>query len=91
MRQTYLDTALYLADLIFQRGESDRALDWCQRVLAEDSCFEEAHRLAMRIYAATGNRAGVARQYSLCRKALHEEVAAPPSPQTEDLYALLMQ
>jgi ATP/maltotriose-dependent transcriptional regulator MalT len=91
LRQTFLETALYLADLLFQRGESDQALDWCQRVLAEDSCFEEAHRLAMRVYAATGNRAGVARQYSLCRKALQEEIAAPPSPQTEELYTLLMQ
>jgi hypothetical protein len=45
----------------------------------------------MRIYAATGNRVGVARQYSLCRKALQEEIDAPPSPQTEELYALLMQ
>ncbi len=91
LRQIYLDTAQRLAQLTFQVGAVDSALQWCQRALFEDPCLEDAHRLAMRIYAATGNRAGVARQYSLCQKALHDEVAAPPSPQTEELYTLLMQ
>ena len=91
LRQIYLDTTLRLAQLTFQANASDTALEWCQRVLYEDPCLEDAHRLAMQIYAATGNRAGVARQYSLCQKALEEEIAAPPSPQTEELYALLMQ
>ena len=91
LRQLYLETALTLAQLTFQSGAIDTALDWCHRVLDEDPCLEDAHRLAMRVYAATGNRAGVARQYSICQKALHEEIDAPPSPQTEELYALLMQ
>ena len=91
LRQIYLDTALSLAQLTFQAAAIDTALEWCQRVLYEDPCSEDAHRLAMRIYAATGNRAGVARQYSLCQRALQEEIAAPPSPQTEELFALLMQ
>jgi len=60
-------------------------------VLAEDPSMEDAHRLAMRIHAALGNRADVARQFALCQKVLLEEVAAPPSPQTEELYASLMQ
>jgi two-component SAPR family response regulator len=91
LRHIYLETALCLARLTFQAGASDTALEWCQRVLIEDPCLEEAHRLAMRIYAAAGNRGGIAKQYTLCRKALQEEIAAPPSPQTEELYALLMQ
>jgi LuxR family transcriptional regulator, maltose regulon positive regulatory protein len=91
LRQIYLDTALCLAQLTFQADISDTALEWCQRLLVEDPCLEDAHRLVMRIYAATGNRVGVARQYSLCQRALQEEIDAPPSPQTEELYALLMQ
>jgi DNA-binding SARP family transcriptional activator len=91
LRKIYLDTALGLAQLTFQAGASSTALEWCQRVLNEDSCLEDAHRLAMRIYAAIGNRAGVARQYALCQMALQEEVDAPPSPQTEQLYAQLIQ
>jgi two-component SAPR family response regulator len=91
LRQTYLETALYLAQLTFQAGAIDTALEWCQRMLYDDPCLEDAHRLAMRIYGTTGNRAGVVRQYSLCQKALQEEIAAPPSPQTDELYAQLMQ
>ncbi len=91
LRQIYLDKALSLAELSFDAGAHDIALEWCQRLLYEDSCLEDAYRLIMRIYAATGNRAGVARQYSLCRKALQEEIGVPPSSQTEELYALLMQ
>jgi DNA-binding SARP family transcriptional activator len=91
LNQLFLDTALCLAELTFSAGMRDTALEWCQRVLYEDPCLEDAHRLAMRIYAATGNRAGIARQYSLCQRALQEEIAAPPSPQTEELYVQLMQ
>jgi DNA-binding SARP family transcriptional activator len=91
LQQIYVETALLLAQLTFQTGVIDTALQWCQRVLYEDPCLEDAHRLAMRIYAATGNRAGVARQYLLCQKALQEEIDAPPSAQTEELYAQLMQ
>jgi DNA-binding SARP family transcriptional activator len=91
LRQIFLDTALNLALLTFQVGTSGVALEWCQRVLQEDSCLEEAHRLAMRIYAAMGNRAGVVRQYSLCQKALDEEIGVAPSPQTKDLFVQLMQ
>ena len=91
LRQIFLDTALCLALLTFQAGTSGVALEWCQRVLQEDSCLEEAHRLAMRIHAATGNRAGVARQYSLCQQALEEEIGVSPSPQTKDLFVQLMQ
>lgn len=91
LRQLYQDTALQLAELHFEFGSKDTALEWCQRVLDEDPCIEEAHRLAMRIYASTGNRAGVVRQYTLCKQALEEEFDALPSQQTEELYAYLMQ
>lgn len=90
LRQIFVDTALDLAQLTFDSGACDNALEWCQRILAEDPCLEDAHRLAMRVYAASGNRAGVARQYSICQKALQEEVDAPPSSQTAELYATLM-
>ena len=91
LRQIFLDTALGLARLTFETGDYDTSLEWCRRTLQEDPCLEDAHRLVMRVYAAAGNRAGIARQYTLCQQALQEEIAALPSPQTEELYALLMQ
>lgn len=91
LRRMYVDATTELAQLYFEQGEMDRSLNCCQRLLSEDPCLEDAHRLAMRIYASTGNRAGVARQYAMCQKYLEEEIAAPPSPLTEELYVTLMR
>lgn len=91
LRRVFTETILTLAQLQFDTGDYRAALQSCQRALADDPCLEEAHRLAMRIYAAMGNRAAVARQYALCQQALRDEIDVPPSPQTEELYALLTQ
>ena len=86
----YVGAATELARLYFERGEQDRALVRCQRLLEEDPCLEDVHRLIMQIYASSGNRAGVVRQFELCQKYLEEEIAAPPSALTEELFASLM-
>ena len=85
-----VDALLKLARFHLEAGENETTLAYCQRVLAQDPCLEEAHRLALRAWAATGNRAAVNRQFERCRQALLEEVNAPPSPQTEALYETLM-
>ncbi|HBY96232.1 MAG TPA: hypothetical protein DEP84_20145 [Chloroflexi bacterium] len=90
LRQAHEDAILKAARLHLEAGESRAALDYCRRILTEDPCLEEAHRLAMRAYAAMGDRAAVARQFERCRQALRDEVGAPPSPQTEELYTILM-
>ncbi len=87
--QAFVEAALWLAEFHHEAGENDLALDYCQRVLAQDPCQEGAHRLAMRIYAAMGNRAEVARQLQRCRLALSEQVNAGLSPQTQALYEVL--
>lgn len=91
LHQIFTNTILTLAELQLEMGDYRTALQSCQRALADDSCLEEAHRLAMRIYAAMGSRAGVARQYAQCEQALHNELDVPPSPQTTELYELLMR
>jgi LuxR family maltose regulon positive regulatory protein len=91
LRDAYLGATLKLAGLYLEREKYDLALDYCQRALASDPCLEEAHRLAMRAYAATGNQAAVARQFERCRQALLKEVNARPSSQTQTLYETLMR
>ena len=85
----YEEAILELARLHLEGGEFLETLEYCQRVLAEDPCLEEAYRLMMRAYAARGNQAEVTRQYDRCRKALLEEVGAQPSSQTVSLYVKL--
>jgi ATP/maltotriose-dependent transcriptional regulator MalT/two-component SAPR family response regulator len=91
LRDAYLGATLKLAGLYLESGSYDLALDYCQRALASDPCLEEAHRLAMRAYAATGNQASIARQFERCRQALLKEVSARPSSQTQSLYETLMR
>jgi LuxR family maltose regulon positive regulatory protein len=87
--QIYVEALLNLAHFYLERGNYNETLDYCNHILSKDSCMEEAHRLAMRAYAAKGNRAAVTRQFKLCRQALLEEINAQPSPQTETLYEAL--
>ncbi|MBG0785850.1 MAG: tetratricopeptide repeat protein [Anaerolineaceae bacterium] len=89
--QMYLDALMRLAAMYMERKAYKTALRYCYQALTEDACLEDAHRLAMRIHAATGNRAAIVRQYERCRVALNKEISAPPSQQTRELYETLIQ
>ncbi|MCE7988474.1 MAG: hypothetical protein DYG89_45530 [Caldilinea sp. CFX5] len=91
LSRLFAECALTLSQSQLDQADYNGALESVQRVLAEDSCQEDAHRLAMRIYAALGNRAAIARQYAQCEQALLTEIDASPSPQTADLYQALMR
>jgi two-component SAPR family response regulator len=87
----FIDVLLKIAELEIQTRQYDFAITHAQRALTEDKSLEVAHRLAMRAYAALGNRAGVLRQYEACRQALEEEFNAQPSEQTRQLYLALIR
>jgi LuxR family maltose regulon positive regulatory protein len=87
----YTRAALSLARHHLEAAEYDQSLDISNQILEKDTCYEEAHRLAMRAYAAKGNQAGLKRQYKRCREALARELQAKPSPQTETLYQTLLR
>ena len=81
LRRTFQEAAIYLADHFLQIADHDQALAFCGRILADDACHEEAHRVAMHVHAASGDRAAVIRQFEDCRRHL-SEISASPSPQT---------
>lgn len=91
LRRAWVEATLSLAQLHLESGEYDATLACCGRVLAQDPCLEAAHCLAMRAYAAMGDRAAVVRQFEQCRQALLEDVDASPSPQTKALYETLVR
>lgn len=91
LAQNYLDVLLQVSEIYFEMANYTMAMDYCQRALNEDPLFEDAHRLALRIFAATGNRAGVIRQYQRCAEVLEREFNAKPSPQTQALYQELLK
>jgi len=86
LRQIYLNILLQVSTIYFNQSNFELAMDYCQRALSEDNLLEDAHRLAMRIYAAMGNRAGLVQQYQRCVEVLEREINATPSPKTLELF-----
>ncbi|MDX1688289.1 MAG: tetratricopeptide repeat protein [Candidatus Promineifilaceae bacterium] len=91
LAEAHRQASLALARLYLAERQPGLALQLCRRLLAEDPCLEEAHRLAMRAHAARGNMAAVVRQFEACQRALQEEIQVLPSSQTVDLYSRLTQ
>ena len=89
LHQVYIDALLRLGNLYLESGQHEAALETSQVALWQDRCLEAAHRLAMRVHAARGNRAAMVRQYEFCKQVLHDEVNSTPSPQTEQLFETL--
>ncbi len=91
LKQNYLNILLQVSEIYLDLSNYDLALEYCQRALDEDNLLEEAYRQAFKIFAATGNRAGLVRQYQRCVEVLDKEINAPPSPQTQALYESLLR
>ncbi len=91
LAEAHRQASLALARLYLGERQPGLALRISRRLLAEDPCLEEGHRLAMRAHAARGNMAAVVRQFEACQRALHDEIQVLPSSQTVDLYSKLTQ
>jgi DNA-binding SARP family transcriptional activator len=73
------------------RGERDEAIAACQRLLVLDPLQEDIHRLLMRLYWETGQRAQALRQYRTYQDLLHRELGIEPLEDTQDLYQRILQ
>lgn len=91
LRMIYLGILLQVSEIYLDLSNYDLAMEYCQRTLNEDNLLEDAYRLALRIFAAMGNRAALVRQYQRCVEVLEREINAPPSPQTQALYQDLIR
>ncbi len=86
LKRRCLDALSTAAGLAMELKRPEQALQFCQRALQIDPGIEAVHRLAMRCYAAEGDRAGVIRQYQACRQTMEQDFGADPSPQTVKLF-----
>jgi two-component SAPR family response regulator len=91
LRQNYLNILMQVSKIYLELANFELAQEYCQRLLNEDNLLEDAHRLALRIYAARGNRAGLVRQYQRCVEVFEKEINAAPSLQTQKLYQDLLK
>jgi DNA-binding SARP family transcriptional activator len=72
-----------------QQQDFDPAFDYARRWLALDPLHEPAHRMLMRLYAASGQRSEALRQYQQCVELLDAELATPPEEATTRLYTTI--
>jgi DNA-binding SARP family transcriptional activator len=91
LSQLFLDVLERLALLLEEEGDYARAISTAQRLLRHDPLHEATYRHLMRMYAASGNRAAVARTYQNCSAILEQELAVGPSAATREVYRQLLQ
>lgn len=89
-RQMYVDALYMMASLYYEKGVYRLALRYCNQAIEEDPVKEEAHRLAMQIHAAMGNKAEIIRQFEHCRNEMLDKFAVEPSEKTQSLYNVLI-
>jgi TolB-like protein len=85
-RTRFQDLALGALSRLAESQSGKAAIATTLQLLAIDTAREETHRLLMRLYAETGQRAQALRQYQTCREALSRELGVTPDAETEALY-----
>lgn len=85
----FLESADRLVEHLLDRAHFVQVIDLCQRILAQDNCWERAYRHLMSAYHGLGDHGQIARTYQRCVQTLREELDVAPAPETEALYARL--
>ncbi len=68
------------------QGEVESAIPYARRWLALDPLHEPVHRVLMKLYAESGQRAAALRQYGECERVLEQELGVPPEDETIQLF-----
>lgn len=88
---TYLTALRILTAHYAAANHYHRAIVACERMLDVDHLLEQAHCDLMRFWHRLGNRAAVVKQYQTLTGLLADELAADPMPETQALYAELVE
>ena len=91
LKNAYLDTLSQLSQHFYTSGQYARSIYYCRKILGEDQCREDIHRLVMLCYLNLDQPHLALRQYHTCVEALKEELDVPPMPATEELYKQIRQ
>lgn len=89
LQSAYLSLLDCLSRYYLEHGDYAGCIAACNKMLAVDSCFEEAHVRLMCCYSRQGQTQLALRQYDRCVRALEAELDVPPMPETEALYERL--
>lgn len=91
LRRSYARALARLVMFSQARGDWPAAIQWAHRLVVHDPLNEEAHRLLIALYYASGNRPAALRQFETCRRLLREELEVEPMPDTIALRDLILR
>ncbi len=86
LRSRYLTLLALLGNAAYTSSDNAAALAYAQRLLSQDPCREDAHRLVMRCHVRQGERAQALHQFRVCTDILRATFGATPEPETVALY-----
>lgn len=81
-----LQGAEQLATICLKQKKYKEAVEWTERILKIDSCWEKAYQLQLVCYGEMGNAVMLARTYKRCLGILEHELGVKPSPKTWQIY-----
>jgi DNA-binding SARP family transcriptional activator len=82
----YVEVALRLGRTLLSLNLHTELIERMWALLNHDASIEEAHRLLMCSYHATGNSAMVRRVYQSCQVLLFQQLGITPQPETTAIY-----
>ena len=88
-RATRSNTLADIASKLEREGQIALALQYGERVLADDVLREHAHRRLMRLHYLRGDRAAALAAFDRCRELLKRELSTTPGNETLELAALI--
>jgi predicted ATPase/DNA-binding SARP family transcriptional activator len=86
LRQTFSSVLERLITLLAQNRDWQGAIRHAQRLVQHDVVNEANYTQLMRLYAMSGDRAGVRRTYQACVTVLQRELEMEPAPSTREAY-----
>jgi DNA-binding SARP family transcriptional activator len=91
LKDIYLIILSKLADNAMITGDYNSCIDYSQKILAKDSCREDAYRRLMYCHDRLGQRNRALRWYEICRQIIKTELDTVPNPETNALYEQLLK
>lgn len=86
LRMLYGDVLDTLLTAQWQRRDLEGCISTAGRMLEEDPCREDAHRMLIRSYVEVGRPAQAVRQYESCRRVMAAGLGTEPSASTVAAY-----
>jgi DNA-binding SARP family transcriptional activator len=90
LKDIYFSALSKLADHSMETADYDSCIVYCQKILARDSCREDAYRRLMQSHSRLGQRNRALQWYELCQSTIKTELDIAPDRQTSALHHKLL-